>query len=62
MSRFKVGERIERALQSGVVAELDWAERYCASRLEDSTLKQHENHWRALLTRVRDKLAEVSEV
>jgi hypothetical protein len=56
MSRFKVGERIDRAIETGSNTELQWAAEYCETRLEMSRLSQHVKHWRALLKRIRNKI------
>jgi hypothetical protein len=56
MSRFKEKERIERAIETGVVSELLWAMQYCDMRLSLAQPRQHEKHWRTLLARVHDSM------
>jgi hypothetical protein len=57
MSRFPEMQRVERALKSKEVHQLQWALAYCESRLTIDTDPQLREQWRALLESVRQALA-----
>jgi len=61
MSRFKVLTRIEVAMKSSNRNVLEWADFYCAMRVEISTTDEHQNYWRSLLQEVREAKSHSSE-
>jgi hypothetical protein len=56
MSRFKTGNRIEDAIKYRNKPELEWALAYAQDRLNTASMKQHEQHWRAVLKRIKNTL------
>lgn len=56
MTRFKIQQRIETAIQSGDENELRWALSYCESRLAHATMNHHKKHWRRLFDQTQAAL------
>ena len=56
MSRFKTGDRIEDAIKNQDKRELEWALEYAQRRLETAGMKQHEQHWRLIVKRIKGTL------
>jgi hypothetical protein len=56
VSRFPELRRIESAIANKHAPDLRWALAYCESRLSSSTMRQHQNHWHALIARVQAAL------
>jgi hypothetical protein len=52
MTRSKEAARIDAALASGDVRELEWAERYVRARIGISPTKLQEKHWQSVLRRL----------
>ena len=52
MTRFKELRRIEAAIEHENEPELEWAREYCQSRLQYAELKEHQKHWRKLISRI----------
>jgi hypothetical protein len=53
MSRFKVLTRIEVAIKTADKKTLDWADFYCAMRLQIATTRNHQQYWQTLMQDVR---------
>jgi hypothetical protein len=53
MASFRVLTRIEKAIKNSDKKVLDWADFYCAMRLQISKPGDHQAYWQGLLQEVR---------
>ncbi|MCP4553579.1 MAG: hypothetical protein GY834_16400 [Bacteroidetes bacterium] len=53
MSRFKEKRRIDRAIKEQNLIGLKWALDYCKIRLEHSSMKVHQKHWKKYIVTIK---------
>ena len=56
VSRFKEKRRIDSAIAHKNMEELKWALQYAKSRLDLSTMKEHEKHWKKTISQVQQAM------
>jgi len=61
MIRFKELKRIEAAIDHKNKSELEWSLAYCRNRLSIASLKQHQKHWKKLISELENTLSEMNE-
>ena len=59
MSRFKEQRRIDQAIKHKNSAELEWALSYAKMRLQNSSMKEHEKHWRIMKKVISQAIEEI---
>jgi hypothetical protein len=59
MTEFEELNRIESAIENKCKPELQWADAYCAMKVQNATRKDHLKYWQRLGQSVRGVLADL---